>query len=462
MTRTPLLPRALACAAGVLLAGATTACSDFLKVENPGAEPVEKIGDPANMNLLVNGGIREFQLMVADVALYGGDLGDEITAAHSNNSYRDLDRRIFDESLDLVSLSYSPIQRSRFANDTTATILIKNLDANAGTDTRVARMLAFGGLSRVVLGETFCSAPISVSAPYTPKQLFEMAIPKFDSAITIARDAKAAPGASAATIAAADSILNLALVGKARAALDAGNKTLAIDAASQVAGGFEFRAYYSEGIPTTPGLPTNPFWSATGVPGNPNLPTGNSSDGVAFSSSSLWYIVSPEFSSIRDPRMPFTTNKVSTMSTVAGLNPGYVPFKPKSFGGWTTAGAPMTPGASIRVASKKEAEYIVAEANGGGAPTTLAFVNQERQANGQGASTAATPDAILADLRDQRSREFFMDGHRLGDLRRYKDVYNVDLWPKTGYPAGGAYGDRTCMPIPVSERNANPNIPPGA
>lgn len=460
MTRTSLLPRALACAAGVLLVGAATACSDFLKVDNPGAEPIEKIGDPANANLLVNGAIREFQSMLADVALYGGDLSDEITAAHSNNSYRDLDKRIFDESLDLVSLTYSPIQRSRFAADTTATILITNLGANAGSDTRVARMLAFGGMSRVILGETFCSAPISVSAPYTPKQLFEMSIPKFDSAIVIATAAKAAPGASAATIAAADSILNLARVGAARASLNAGNKAKAIEYATPVPAAFDFRSYYSEGIPVTPGLPTNPFWGATGVPGTPGLGASNSSDGVAFSSAALWYIVSPEYSTIRDQRMPFTTNKVSTANGTAGLSSGFVPFKPHSFGGWTTTGVPMTPGATIRVASGIEAQYIVAEANGG-TGTTLSFINTERGKYGQGTSPASSPDEILADLRDQRRREFFLDGHRLGDLRRYKDVYNIDQWQTTQYPAGGSYGDKVCMPIPVSERNANPNIPPG-
>jgi hypothetical protein len=457
MTRATLLRGA---AAGALLLCAATACNDFLAVKNPGAEPIERIGDPANANLLVNGAIAEFQSMIGDVALYGGDLSDEITAAHSNNSYRDLDRRVFDNSLDLVTLTYRPIHRARFAADTSATSLIKNLGTAAGSDPRVARMLAFSGYSLVILGETFCSSPVNVSAPLTPKQLFELSIPKFDSAITIATAAKAA-ATSAGAIAQADSLLNLALVGAARASLDAGDKTKALAYAQQVPAAFEFRVYYSEGIPTTPGLPINPFWNATGVPGTPGLSAGNSSNGIAFSSAALWYIVADPFQGLNDPRMPITTNKVSTMNATAGLATGFVPLKPRSFGGWTAAGAPITPGASIRIASGIEAQYIAAEANGGTA-TTLAFVNAERAKYSKGVSTAVTPDEILADLRDQRRREFFLDGHRLGDIRRYKEQYGLNFFPTGTYLTGPTtYGTAECMPIPVSEINANPNVPSG-
>ena len=254
-------------------------------------------------------------------------------------------------------------------------------------------------------------------------------------------------------------MLNMALVGAARASLDAGNKTKAIEYASPVPATFDFRANYSEGIPTTPGLPVNPFWNATGVPGTPGLPTTNSSNGIAFASGSLWYIVATPFQGLNDPRMPITTSQVSTMSTVDALRRGYVPLKPKSFGGYTAAGAAITPGASIRVASGKEAQYIVAEANAGNA-ATLAFVNQERLANGMTPSTAASPAEVLADLRDQRRREFFLDGHRLGDIRRYKEQYNVNFFPTGAYLGGTTqYGPAECMPIPVSESNANPNVP---
>jgi len=97
--------------------------------------------------------------------------------------------------------------------------------------------------------------------------------------------------------------------------------------------------------------------------------------------------------------------------------------------------------------------------NGGNAQT-LAFVNQQRAAHGQGPSTATTAAAVLADLRDQRRREFYLDGHRLGDLRRYKRTYNVDQFPSGPYYTGGTYGSVECFPIPIAELNANPNATP--
>jgi hypothetical protein len=117
----------------------------------------------------------------------------------------------------------------------------------------------------------------------------------------------------------------------------------------------------------------------------------------------------------------------------------------------------MTPGASIRVASLLEAQYILAEANGGNA-ATLTFVNQQRTANGQAALPATTSAAdALAALRDQRRREFYLDGHRLGDLRRYKRSYNVDQFPTGNYYTGGTYGTSECFPVPIAELNDNPN-----
>jgi hypothetical protein len=159
--------------------------------------------------------------------------------------------------------------------------------------------------------------------------------------------------------------------------------------------------------------------------------------------------------------MPITSKQVSTMNSSAGLATGYVPLKPRSFGGWTATGAPITPGSSIRIASGIEAQYIIAEAQGGTA-ATLAFINVERAKYNKGVSTAVTADEILADLRDQRRREFFLDGHRLGDIRRYKAQYGINFFPTGTYLTGPtSYGTAECMPIPVAEVNSNPNVPAG-
>jgi hypothetical protein len=47
-----------------------------------------------------------------------------------------------------------------------------------------------------------------------------------------------------------------------------------------------------------------------------------------------------------------------------------------------------------------------------------------------------------AALREQRRRDFFLSGHRLGDLRRYITQYNVDMFPTGPHPNAdwGPYG----------------------
>jgi hypothetical protein len=115
---------------------------------------------------------------------------------------------------------------------------------------------------------------------------------------------------------------------------------------------------------------------------------------------------------------------------------------------------------SQRVASGLEAQYIIAEANGP-TPETLLFVN-DRRAVGLQPPVALTGDALMAELRDQRSRDFYLDNHRLGDLRRYKEFYNVDLFPSGPYPgstSGAIYDPNiTCWPLPTNEIIGNPNL----
>ena len=438
----------------VAAAGVAAGCNDFLQVDNPSAVNVSSFGDSADANLLVNGVIGQFQSMIGTVAMYGAVLSDEARSSHVNASYGPIDLRTVTNLNDIVSGVYSPIQRARYAGDTVADRL-KGYEgaAAAGKDLRVARMLAMSGYSYTLLGETFCSAPINGGASQTPQQLFQAALPRLDEAITIVKAARAAGDSGARS----DSILGLAAVAAARTALDLGDKAKAIAYAQQVPAKFtEYRVYFAEGIPASATLPVNPYYNAEGSP-VPSSATGvNINNGTSYASSALWVTVDTAFIGLSDPRVPMTTARVNAMNGT----PQFVPNKSKSFGGYVApsatqpAGAPMTPGASMRVASAIEAQYIIAEANGGVA-STLAFVNAQRTANRQPASTAGTPDQILADLRDQRRREFYLDGHRLGDLRRYITQYNTNQ-----FPTGPNYGDVTCFPLPLSETNSNPNATP--
>ena len=451
----PLASR-LATLGVIAAAAATGGCTDFLAVENPGEVNVESLGDSTNAGLVVNGAVGRFQEMVGVAALYGGVLADESRSAHANVSFGPIDRRDFNELNDvLFSTIYPPFQRARFAADTSAQLLKSYLGADAAArDVRVARMLAFAGYGHLYLGEQFCTAPIGRGAPLTPAQLFDTAAVRFDEAIAIARAVK---GTATTTNTPADSVLGLALVGAARNALNLNDKVKAAGYATAVPAAFEYRAYFAEGIPPQAGLAANPLWNGMGSP--EPVRTGfntNASGGINYSQAALWVVVDSAFEAVRDPRMPISPTRVNTMVTA---QPGFVANKARSFGGYVAptaalpGGAPMTPGASIRVASGLEARYILAETDNGGAATRT-FVDAQRAANAQTVSTAATPAAVLADLRDQKRREFYLDGRRLGEIRRYKAQYSVDFFPR-----GAGYGAVECFPIPITELNDNPNIP---
>ncbi len=63
----------------------------------------------------------------------------------------------------------------------------------------------------------------------------------------------------------------------------------------------------------------------------------------------------------------------------------------------------------------------------------------------------------MAELRDQRARDFFLTGQRLGDLRRYLKG-GLDLFPKGKYPVfTDFYGENQCFMVPLSEKAGNPN-----
>jgi hypothetical protein len=126
------------------------------------------------------------------------------------------------------------------------------------------------------------------------------------------------------------------------------------------------------------------------------------------------------------------------------------------FTGWSaTTLQPIDITTTIKFATGLEAQYVIAEADG---PTaaTLAFVNARRAVGNQAPVNLAGAE-LMAELRDQRARDFFLTGQRLGDLRRYLKA-SIDLFPKGKYPVfADFYGDAKCFIVPLSEKAGNPN-----
>jgi starch-binding outer membrane protein, SusD/RagB family len=446
MTHTTTTRRHARRAAAALLAtalGLTAGCSDFLVADNPGAIEEPDLNEVGYVSLLANAPVFGFQDAFDDVAYWNGQFTDELVNRNAQNPFIEegqIDRRdLYSDMTYIPAFIYSPMQRARFLAEDAATRLTEILGDSASRELRVARSLAYAGYSYVYLGEAMCVTPIDRGVPKTPEEMFAGALTHFGNAITTATAAKTyaqglTPPATAA-ISAADTVRYLALVGSARAALDRNDTAAAIAFANQVPATFVYVEYYSN---NTTGQRHRTYDRLT--LGNNATLAGTPFEAMA-----------------GDPRVPRSTTPTARVGT---------PLSPPSYSTFnnTVAGAPFAADMTQRIASGLEARYIVAEAQG---PTaaTLAFVNERRAAGNQPVPVVLAGDALMAELRNQRSRDFYLDNHRLGDLRRYKQYYSVDLFPKAPYPGGSAgqvYNEAIdCWPLPTNEVNDNPNVPRG-
>src|SRR3954468_1364201 len=125
---------------------ATGACNDFLTVSNPGAIEAPDIDNPAYAGLLVNGVIGEFQPAFTSTALYSGVFTDELANFHGFGENITIDvRNVAIGNGTYRDVVYTPLQSARFMADSVAGLLNGFLGAAAGTDVRVARVLAYAG-----------------------------------------------------------------------------------------------------------------------------------------------------------------------------------------------------------------------------------------------------------------------------------------------------------------------------
>lgn len=457
------LARAIRLGALAATVAAFAACDNILDVENPGALEAPKLNNPTYIDLMTNGVVGEFQQMMHWDWIYVAKFSGEVTNHHVYFEEGDIGRRdIGDPSSNgTYQLAvYNPLHRVRWLADS-VTSRIKALEGDsAGRDLRLARVLAYAGYSYVYIGEQLCASPIDVGPLKTSEEILAMAPPRFDEAIQVAAAAKAwAQGqpSNATTqriIAGADSITNLARVGAARAYLDLNKKAEAITYASAVT-----PAWVSDASPATRGfqfwapflenIVNNRWWQVA------SLAAGGGSREVGLDGT--------PFDGISDPRVPQQRLTVQDGTNGLGDPPGVnVPKASEAFSTYdgTLEGAEITKSAALRLASAVEARYILAEAQG---PTAanIEFLNDRRAVAGMTPPPPNVDEETYRDaLIEQRAREFFLDGHRLGDLRRYKKYYGLDLYPKGPYPASPTlqYGTLECFPLTLAEVQGNPNI----
>jgi hypothetical protein len=390
-------------------------CGDLLEVSTPDQVVASTLDNPLLAPQLVNGAIADFECAYTNYAAGTGALTDEFDVSTAFINWTVWDARIVppnDGSLganDCTSSAwsmYGPLQTARVQAENTA----KRLEG--WTDTEVpgrigllATAYAYAGYSYVLLGEGFCEMAIDVGPLITRADVFRLAEARFTTAIMHATAANNA------------AILNMSLVGRARVRLNLGKGAEAAADAALVPAGFRRDATYS----SVNERRKNTVW------------TRNQRDLYTSVAAPFRNLT---FGGVADPRVPVTN---ANRRGNDGLTPLWYSMK------YTADNTP------IPLATYQEAQLILAEVRGGQEAVTA--INRIHTIHNLPAFSSTDAAAITAQVREERRRQLFADGHRINDLLRFNLPF-----PTGQTLAGIPYGTMTCIPLPDSERNTNPNL----
>jgi hypothetical protein len=403
-------------AATVGLVSTLAACK--MDVVNPGvidASAFDPSGDAATLSLSAQSNF--YKAYTGSVYWSAFFSGEAIVGAVRQET-NDVARRVATSSTSDVGNAWSTLQRSLATNDLVTQTLSKG--PNATSDINLARAYMNAGFSLVLLAETYCQGDILVGPPLTPAQMLDSAIVRFKQAVTI--------GGAAATAGVAEGtkVVNASNVGLARASLQKKDYANANTYAALVPAAF--------------------VYNAVTVDDASNRALGNST--YAYDIGGRLIVVPDAYRALNDPRVAWRDAGSKAQDT------GLQYYQQLKYTGYATP---------IRIASGLEASYIAAEAQlqSGNATAASALISARRSANAQPAFTGTGNAAILAELMNQRAREFWLEMKHLGDWQR-----NPTATPFVG-AAGSAYyktvqgtfGAATCLPVPLSEIIANPNFP---
>jgi starch-binding outer membrane protein, SusD/RagB family len=414
-------------AAALALAGSLAACDALdtaLRVEAPGIVDAEVMNQPENAALLVSGTIADFECALGAYIVNAGLLGNELRDASVTAARFALDARTITETAgyggnlctDNPPGIYVPLATAVWTSNNAITQLQSWTDAQVQNRTRlIGQAAAHGGYAHTLLGEGFCSAVITELGPEVqPAQVFEVAEQRFTLAI------------ESATAAGDTETRNMALLGRARVRLNRGNATgAATDARALLAA----------------------------------APTFVRNSIASQSDSRRWNRLAEEFragnATVAPAYRGLTVGGVAD-TRVASINVGAGHNQADTVWMATKVGAARNLDLRIRpvpLASWREAHLIIAEAEGG--QEAVSRINILRQHHGLPLFQSTDADAIRQQVIEERQRELFLEGHHLGDMRRF----NLPQIPaaNTPYRQGGLYGDARCFPLPAVERLNNPN-----
>jgi hypothetical protein len=359
---------------------------------------------------------------------------DECHSTNTQGDDNENDARYSSDTNGDVEGYYTDLHRARSALESTAERFAAAADAN-DPEEAIAELRGLAGYTYVQFAETFCSGvPFSSSdgtniefgQPETTEQMLGRALTHFDAAIA------AAAGAGLTDLE------YLARVGKARALLNLGDYALAAETVAPVPTEFLYTVKYSTNTPS----------QENGIRNVINVQERNSVSSID-GTNGLDYFGAYDAG---DPRTPYEATGRGFDETVHFLQLKY------------PAGDSPVPLASGIEARLTEAEAFLNALDVG----AFQGVHDALRASIGLPSvdvTSMTQDARVTFHFQERAFWTWLEGKRLGDLRRLVRQYgraSESVYPSGPYfrPHYPSYGVRLTLPIPIVERD-NPNFQGG-
>lgn len=388
-------------------------CDGFLDVDNESDILDQDLNTPDAVAPVVAGVAGDFGAMYSQTASAVAIAAFELWHTGSFPSSRQTDDGYLRRPSSDGNSGYNALSRAYWVSQDAQRRLQEAFGADAERRAEMAEVIVWGGFVLHFLADNWCSATFNAGPEVSPEEVRAMAEADFTRAIEIA------------TVANAPEWRTRAFAGRARARLFLGDPAGAIQDAAQVPDGFVFVTRHSHNSSREynyyAGFTRDRYRREAGV--HPHF----------FENETYW----------NDPRTPMRDWGENAVG-------------PDAIRRWVEQEKYIDRDSDMNVSSWQEVRLIEAEAeirlgNLGRAVELIDRVRAAAQLDPY--DGPLTEEAVIAQLRYERSAELWLQGQALFDARRFNDP-RLD-----GVPGQGSGGPRDrCFEIGQREYETNPNL----
>lgn len=414
---------------GLVAAVALAAACDF-DVENPGPTPDEFLDRPEAHQAMANGAARLFFDALNETMYTTSAVTRELFPSGSTSSFGiSASQQIGILRYDDEHVGWTPHQQARSVAETAFGRFQEVTEVNGYRPAAEAALWA--GYANRLLGENWCEAVIDGGSAEPRTVFLERAEEWFTTAIEVA-------GSNAALT----NVATAARAGRASVRMHLGDWAGALADAATVPTEFVFQAQYHA---TQQSQYNRTYFAGADQP---------------YRAVTVWgTFYENYYTETQDPRTPWGEVPGSPLGDAAlGFLDGQrVPFfQQRKF---------TDEGADVNLSSGREMRLLEIEAQlrDGNWQAAIDALNARRAELGLAPWPATNLNEAWAVYKRERGIELWLEGRRMGDLRRWEESNTPgELHPleTPGHPDSWLVANRSlCYDIPQGERESNPNIP---